>query len=807
MKWVALMIVGCIAVCTAQAQYGGGTVYGTVVDRDSGRPLAGANVVLEGTVHGAACDIEGRFTIQGLPPGSYTLRASFVGYQSDSRSVAVREDSAMRVAFALVPVLLHGQPITVTATRGRERETPVTFATLEAQQLRDRYTTQDIPVLLSELPSSTFYSESGNGIGYTYLNIRGFDSRRVAVMVNGIPQNDPEDHNVYWLDMPDLAASLEDIQVQRGAGSAFYGPPAIGGSVNLVTSNFGAKRSVELFTGFGSYGTRKYSASFNSGLVGDRYAFRGQLSKIQSDGYRDRAWVDFSSYFLGVVRYDETMTTQFNFYGGPVADGLAYYGIPKADVANRSARRENPIKRPEELENFSQPHAELLHEWRLSPRLTMNNTVFLVIGSGFFDYDGSWAPASYFRITPAYGFPVTGDPDTVFIPGALIRAEVDNIQYGWLPRLTLNHGNGEFIVGAELRVHRSEHWGRLQWFSELPLDVPYDYRYYNYRGAKDMASVYAQEMLGLQPDLTLMLNLQYAYSQYHLYDEKYIGNDFRVPYNFLIPRVGLNYNIDDHWNTYVGMGVTSREPRLVNLYDAAEASTPASLGAVVPQFAQNANGTYDFSAPLVTPERLFNLELGTGLQTENVRASANFYWMEFYNEIVKSGRVDRFGQPVTGNADRTRHVGIELAGRWAFLSSLEVAGNVTVSRNRFIRYTDYSTGLPLQLDGNPIAGFPEVLANMRVTYRGNHLSASLLGRFVGKQYTDNFESESNTVDPSFVSDAWVAYRLADALDESWLEARVQVNNMFDVLYAAYGEGDQFFVGAERNVFLSITIGL
>jgi iron complex outermembrane receptor protein len=339
------------------------------------------------------------------------------------------------------------------------------------------------------------------------------------------------------------------------------------------------------------------------------------------------------------------------------------------------------------------------------------------------------------------------------------------------------------------------------------LDVPYDHRYYQYRGAKDMASVYAQEMLALQPDLTLMLNLQYAYNQYHLYDEQYIGTDFHVPYNFLNPRVGLNYNIDDRWNMYVSMGVTSREPRLKNLYDAAEASTPASLGAVVPQFAQNANGTYDFSVPLVTPERLFNLEMGAGLQTETARASANLYWMEFSDEIVKSGRVDRFGQPVTGNADRTRHVGIELAGRWSPLASLEVAGNATVSRNRFIRYTDYSTGSPLRLDENPIAGFPDVLANVRVTYRGNHLSASLLGRFVGKQYTDNFRNEANTVDPYFVSDAWVAYRLADPVDGLWVEARVQVNNMFDVLYAAYGEGDQFFVGAERNVFLTITFGL
>ncbi|MBP1657580.1 MAG: iron complex outerrane recepter protein, partial [Bacteroidetes bacterium] len=337
-----------------------GAIRVAVTDAERHTPLAGAHVSVSGITRAGSTDAGGICELMDIPAGSITLRVAFVGYSTFSVSLEVHEGETISVAVALKPAVIPVQPITVTASRGRERETPATFSTLGRQAIRERYTTQDIPVLLSELPSTTYYSESGTGIGYTYLNIRGFDARRVAVMVNGVPQNDPEDHNVYWLDFPDLAASAEDIQVQRGAGSALYGAPAIGGSVNVETSHFARERSLRLSAGLGSYNTRKYSASFSSGLVEERYAMHARFSRLLSSGYRDRAWADFTSYFLGFTRYDESMTTQLHFYGGPVADGLAYYGIPKADVKDPQRRRANPIARSEEIENFSQPHAELL---------------------------------------------------------------------------------------------------------------------------------------------------------------------------------------------------------------------------------------------------------------------------------------------------------------------------------------------------------------------------------------------------------------------------------------------------------------
>jgi iron complex outermembrane receptor protein len=810
------LLAALMALCALLHAQQPGIIKGRVFDSETKNALAAANVVLEGTPYGVDAGPEGTFELLRIPAGSYTLRVTYIGYTPKLLPVSVSAGSTLTLAVGMEPTVLPGQTIIVSAMRAKERQNPVAFATLSARELADRYSTQDIPVMLSQLPSTTFYSENGNGIGYNYLNIRGFDQRRISVMINGIPQNDPEDHDVYWLDFPDLAANLQDIQVQRGAGTAFYGPPAIGGSVNLITSTYSKTPGIDLSSGYGTYNTRKYSVAVNSGLVDGKYQLYGRLSRIRSDGYREKSWTDFSSYFLGAIRYDETMTTQFNFYGGPIADHLAYYGIAKADAysSDPAVRRQNPIARPEEIENFSQPHYELLHEWRPTDKLTLNNTLFLITGDGFFDYDGSWAPYSYFRITPANGFAVTGDPDTLYIPGALIRAWVSNVQYGWLPRASIQHEGGRLTVGAEFRVHRSLHWGALSWGEDMPVGVTPNYHYYEYRGGKDIVSLYAHEMYDLRPDLTLEADLQYAYNRYRLYDEKYLNTTFSVPYHFLNPRIGLNYNINEKVNVYTEISRTSREPRLTNLYNAAEASTPASWGAVTPQFRILPNGAYDFSNPLVKPEALIDIELGGGYAGKDFHATANLFYMSFRDEIIKQGRLDRFGIPVTGNADRTLHQGIELTAAARPLDGVELHGNATFSKNRLVSYTVYDGATPVSLDGNTIAGFPDFLANVDATYRTDNVTFSLALQHVGKFYTDNFqnpgkgiEDPRRTVDAYTVVNAWLAYRFKILASLRHLELRVQVSNLFNAIYASNGESDQFYPAAERNAFASLRIDL
>lgn len=789
-------------------------ISGRVIDELTKQPLAGSNISIANTSIGTSSDENGLFIIKNLPQGYYLLEIRYIGYSVKRYEIPfLYADTTIRIE--LNQSAISGPMVVVESNRAHERVSPVTFSNIDRKAIQSRYAVQDIPEIISELPSTTFYSENGNGLGYNYLSIRGFGQRRISVMINGIPQNDPEDHNIYWLDFPDFASNIQSIQVQRGAGSSFYGPAAIGGSINIQTNYFNPELQVDAFVGYGTYNTRKISASFNSGLFGDKFIINGRLSRIKSDGYRDRSWVDFRSFFLGGAMYTQDHSLRIHFYGGPIEDGLAYGGLPKIVNNDSKLRRKNYSywgldstgksvayageRRKDEIENFNQPHFELLHEYKINQQSIIKNNLFYILGYGFFDYDGSWGTLDYYRLTPEFGYNVDSIPSN-----ALIRAYVNNKQLGWLPQLSVKRDWGEFILGAELRAHRSIHWGRLQKGSGLPDEVVGNNarHYYQYKGKKYIASIYYHQVYKYRKNINLTSDIQYAYKKYKLYDEKFLHNDFEIPYHFLNPRIGINYNINPNFNTYLTISNTTREPRLKNFYDAAEASTPESWGAITPQFELNTDSSYNFNKPLVKPETLTGLELGVGYQSTRLKGTVNFYIMDFRNEIIKSGAVDRFGQPITGNAERTLHQGIELSGCLQLTSKFSLDGNATYSKNELTSYVVYDDGVPQILDGNHIAGFPDILANLRFTYNWYDTYAAIDMRYSGKYYTDNYENEENTVDAYTVLNLSVRQDLS-ILGLPGLVIQAKINNLLNKKYLAHGEGSDFFPAATVNGFINM----
>ncbi|HKB84809.1 MAG TPA: TonB-dependent receptor, partial [Ignavibacteriaceae bacterium] len=402
-------------------------IKGKVVDSGTLQPLPSANLIIVGTDIGTSTEEDGTFILSGNINRDEILKVSYVGYTQ--KEISLKDNDLQNMVIKLLPRIIPSQTVFVEGSIAKKGYTPVTFDKISRKEIEENYTVQDIPKFLSSLPSTTFYSENGNGIGYNYLSIRGFDQRRISVSINGIPQNDPEDHNVYWLDFPDLLAGTDLIQVQRGAGNGASGYPSIGGSINIITSTFTDDPQANFFAAAGSYNTRKYSASFSSGLINKKYSVFAKLSQIRSSGYRLSSWVKFNSYQLSAVRYDDKLTTQVNFYGGPIEDGLAYTGLPKFAIKNKELRKANYSywetdhnnyiytleRRPSEIENFSQPHYELLNEYRFNDELTLNSALFLVTGDGFFDFDGSWADTTYLRLTNEYGFHPLQNPGNVLI--------------------------------------------------------------------------------------------------------------------------------------------------------------------------------------------------------------------------------------------------------------------------------------------------------------------------------------------------------------------------------------------------------
>lgn len=801
-------------------------VQGVVTD-ETAVPLAGATVQLFDEASGAqrygtATATDGTFLLEKVRGGRYQLVVSYIGF-AEYRAQLVVSEFDLNLEIELSERAVPQQEVLVTALRARKQVTPITFSNLTARELALQPAMKDLPVHLATLPSITTYSENGNGMGYTYLRMRGFDQRRVAVAINGIPQNDPEEHNVFWINFFDIEGAIQDIQVQRGAGSAFYGPTAIGGAINVVAVPYKPEPYAMAEVGYGSYDTQRYTLEANTGLLNDRYVVFGRFSRLLSDGYRNWSFTEFYRFFGGVARYGNNSTLMLQAYGGPQRDGLAFIGIPKDANDDEDARRENFSAFTEDIEDFHQPHLELLHDWQIRPGFDFHQALFGIKGEGFFDFDGTFRSPDFLRLPDGFGNLSEADrqqPLFIVAPDAslLFRAYLDQWQVGWQPRITLTQGTSETTIGAEARLHRSLRWWRIQEASRpIPENLigDNDVRVYSVRGEKVITSLYGSHLFRPAERLAVQADVQLTYRRYRIFDEAFFGTAFEKPYLFVNPRVGVTLNPEKPLSAYASIAYTNREPRMKSLYDGEEAGAGFQ-----PQFERTADGSFDTDAPFVEAEQLVDVELGMQLVKQRYRLSANVFYMDFRDEIVPSGGLDQFGVPRTGNADRTRHLGLELEAAARLAPGLDVRANATFSRNRFVNFTEFVT-LPdfsiveAEQDGNPIAGFPEQVAFAGLTYTRAGFTALLNAKYAGKQYTDNnggknpdgTKNDNLVVDPYFLVDASLQYAFSRTSMLDGLRLTVDVNNVFHEKALLYGNvsfgAAQFFPAATRHVFAGL----
>ena len=816
-----------VLILTATPLVAPAQITGTVTGEDVS-PLEAASVQAFAATTGAEraatiTDTDGRFSLAGLPPGRYQVVVSHVGYAPHHTGVDLAAHG-VALQVTLSARALENPAVVVSASRARKQLTPVTHSNVTARDLALLPSMNDLPSNLRSSTAITYYSENGNDMGYTHLRLRGFGQRRIAVAINGVPQNDPEEHSVFWINFYDLQGSIKDIQIQRGAGSAFYGSSGIGGAINVVTSPYASRPYARVDLGYGTYNTRRYTVAGNTGLIGGRYVAHGRFSRLLSDGYRDWSWTKFWRFFVGVTRYGERHTLTLQAYGGPQNDALAYSGIPKE--ANEAPftdawgttidRRYNFSGATRDVEWFHQPHAELIHEWQWSPGVRFKQTAFWVAGIGHFDFGGTFRSADYLRLPEGWRdmeaemrtWPLYNSaPDAQ----VLFRAALDQYQVGWLPRVTWDHASGETALGLEARLHRSLRWGRVEEATGLPAEViggANDYRVYSVRGEKLVSSFIGSHLARVHDLLAVQADVQLTWRQYRIFDEAYFGNAFQVPYVFLNPRLGVTFAPESAISGYASIALANREPRMKSLYDGEEAGAGA-----MPQFAPMGSGGYDYDAPVVKPERLLNVELGAQVTRQSWRLVANFYFMQFTDEIVPSGGLDQFGVPRTGNADRTRHVGIEVEVSARLAPGLDVYANGTRSQSRFVRFTEY-TGSEYGEDraGNPIAGFPASVANVGLRYTRGGLGARLDLLYTGLQYIDNAGSgpfsftapPDNTVDPHALLNGSVRYAFGPSSPLSGLELYADGNNLLSdrvLLFGNVGFGTaQYFPSARRSVF-------
>ena len=348
---------------------------GTITNYANGLPMEGVLVEIPALTLQAMSGLNGEYSLRDLPVGTYVVKFSRGQFAPFAYEQAI-DDAARAYGrnVELKPLtgnetseeFLREEPkyrldeVTVLTTRAG-RDHPVTYTNVSQRDIQNQNYGQDTPLLLSELPNVSTYSEGGAGVGYSYLRMRGFGQDRVAVQVNGVPLNDAETHEVFWIDLPDFAEDLADMQVQRGVGSSLYGPAAFGGSINLVTRTpgLGDRALIRAEGTYGTWNTRRAMVQFQSGRIHNRYGVTGRLTRIHTDGYRFGSWADLWSYYLAGARFTPKHTTRILFYGGPEKTHLAYEGIPVDSLNDERSRRFNEFQYPGEIDNFFQPHYEL----------------------------------------------------------------------------------------------------------------------------------------------------------------------------------------------------------------------------------------------------------------------------------------------------------------------------------------------------------------------------------------------------------------------------------------------------------------
>ena len=324
MKYVLVVFISLLSL-VASAQY---TLSGVVEDH-TGAVMPGATVFLQDTEYATIANINGEFIFGNIPQGTYTLKTNYVGYTELLQQVSVKENTRIQVTFSEA-----GNQIEVVniVANHLDKESPFSYEQVTKEELNVKNLGQDLPFLLEHTPSMVVTSDAGAGIGYTGLRLRGSDATRINVTINGVPLNDSESQGVFWVNLPDLASSVESVQIQRGLGASTNGAGAFGGTVAINTNQISKEPFGAVRTSLGSFNTRKLTVQGGTGLINDQFSIEGRYSLINSDGYVDRASSDLNSFAISAAKIGENHSLRFNLFSGDERTFQSWWGVPEARV-------------------------------------------------------------------------------------------------------------------------------------------------------------------------------------------------------------------------------------------------------------------------------------------------------------------------------------------------------------------------------------------------------------------------------------------------------------------------------------------
>ena len=788
MKRVALLLAIPLWAMAAIGQY---TISGVVMDEENQR-LPGANFLVEELNRGTVTNHDGSFKLEDLPGGSYNLQVSFVGYKSLKQRISLKGNLDLG-EISLKSSMVKVEEVMVTATRAGEK-TPVAVTNMDREEIRARNFGQDIPFLLAMTPSLVSSSDAGHGIGYTSMRIRGTDGNRINVTVNGIPLNDAESHSVYWVDLPDIASSVENIQVQRGVGTSTNGAPAFGASVNLMTQKVEKKAYATYEGSYGSFNSYRNSISAGTGLLKDHFSVDMRLSDMHSDGYMDRSWTDLQSWYTSAAYYASKTIVKFIAFSGKEELYQAWNGVPSylldsdrtynelggyTDTAGNQAYYDNQV------DNYLQTHYQLHLTHEFSPQWHVNAALHYTKGSGYYEqYKEDESLSDYQLENVVAGGEIIENTD-------LIRRKwLDNDFYGLVGGLHYEEGPLSAVLGGGWNRYDGDHFGTVIW-ARYPGESEIRHHWYDNTGVKTDWNTYLKGMYQAGEKISVFADLQVRGIDYGI---EGIDDDLRDlsqehHYFFFNPKAGLNLQLSDQQRAYLSVARANREPNRSNFVDA------------------------DPAGPVPVQETLMDYEAGYGVQGSGFAFNANLYYMDYHNQLVLTGEINDVGSAIMTNVEQSYRAGIELSGGVELSSWLRWDLNATLSSNKIVDYSGYVDNWdywndpenePYQVEellGTTDLSFsPGFMFNSQIGIEPlKNLHMNLLSRYVGKQFVDNTGSDERSLNPYFINDLRLSYSFfPDFIRE--LTLNFQLMNIFNVQYETNAWVYRYFYEGAEGVY-------
>lgn len=658
-------------------------------------------------------------------------------------------------------------------------KTPMTYNSYDKAYIEKNNQGQDVPYILQWTPSVVATSDAGAGIGYTGISVRGSDPTRINVTINGVPLNDSESQGVFWVNMPDFASSVDNVQIQRGAGSSTNGAGAFGATINLSTKQVRTEPYGSVATTIGSFNTRRLNAIAGSGLINGKFTIDVRASKIDSDGYVDRASSDLQSFQISTAYLGKKSSLKFNVFTGKEVTYQAWNGLPYQfsleeglRTYNISGARSDGTFYDNQVDNYTQTHYQLIHQYSPFNRFYTNFTLHYTRGFGYYEEFRENDRLNRYKIDP-----IVIENTTISRSDLIRRRWLDNHFYGGI--FSINYDSEDlkdsWNFGIALNEYRGDHFGEIIW-ARFAGDSEYrDHYYFN-----DATKVDFNTFLKYNREISSVWSL-FADVQYRRINYKYAGDnnagwvfDGDVSFDFFNPKAGIFYRDNQGSEGYFSFATAAREPNRRDFTDTAEGNQPK-------------------------PEFMYNPELGYKHKGRNHSVGANLYFMYYRDQLALTGAINDVGAAIRTNIDQSYRAGIELEA--AFNVGGFFAGTaVTLSRNKAIEFLEYiddwDTGGQFEVvhSNTNLAFSPDVIANLEIGYKmdgiqlfGRQISPdiSLLNKYVGRQFMDNTSNPDASLDPYTFSDLRIRIPI-DLKGKQSLELSFWINNIFDSQFFSNG---------------------